>query len=61
MQKVEDYKRHADECRQMAQAAANPEHRTMLLNMAATWDGLAQARDEHVRRRERIAKLENAR
>ena len=33
MGKVEDYKRHADECRAMARNSSNEEHRRGLLTM----------------------------
>jgi hypothetical protein len=44
MKKVAEYKRYAEECRMLAQRTAIEEHRHMLLNMAATWDMLAENR-----------------
>jgi hypothetical protein len=38
MQKVANYRNHADECRAMARRAHVVEQRSMLLNMAKTWD-----------------------
>ena len=31
------------ECREMAQRASNPEHRTMLTHMAETWERIAKS------------------
>ena len=59
MRKVEDYKKHAEECRQLARTAAKEEHRQGLLKMAETWDGLAQERAAQIARQERISALEN--
>lgn len=59
MKKVEEYRMHADECRQMARRARVPSHRDMLLSMAQTWDALAAHRGEHIARKERIHALEN--
>ena len=44
MRKIEDYLKHAAECRQMANNAASNEHRQMLLHMVETWEGLAKDR-----------------
>lgn len=44
MRKVSDYKRHAQECRDMAAKAQNPLHRQQLRQMAKVWDMLAQDR-----------------
>jgi hypothetical protein len=57
MQKVEDYRDHADECRAMARRSRTPEERAMLLNMAKTWDDLATHRVEQIARKKRIAAL----
>ena len=46
MKKVEDYKRHAEECRAMARVTANEEQGRGLFTMAETWDGLgSKSRD----------------
>jgi len=58
VRKVSEYRQHADECRTLARRARAPEHRDMLLNMAATWDSLAEERIKSRARRQRIANLE---
>jgi hypothetical protein len=50
VRKVEDYLQHAAECRQLATATGNDEHRQMLLEMAKTWESLAQDRAEQLAR-----------
>jgi hypothetical protein len=40
MKTVEEYLRHADQCRVLASHARSPDERTMILNMAATWEEL---------------------
>jgi hypothetical protein len=45
MEKVIDYRNHAVECRELAQRARSPDEREMLLNMAASWDNLADSRE----------------
>jgi hypothetical protein len=57
MQRVEDYRNHAEECRTMARRARSPHERDMLLNMARTWDDLATHRVEQIARKKRIAAL----
>lgn len=57
MRKIEDYLRHAADCRQMANNAANDEHRQMLLHMVETWEGLAKDRSEQLARQQRISLL----
>ena len=52
MRKVSEYRQHAKECR--------AEHRQMLLNMAVTWESLANDRIRTAEGLERIAKLEKA-
>jgi len=54
VRKVEDYLQHAAECRQLAAATANDEHRQMLLEMAKTWESLAQDRGEQLARLKRM-------
>ena len=61
MRKVEEYQRHADECRQLANRSSNEEARTQLLQMAETWEGLARDREEQIARQERITALEKNR
>ena len=43
MKKLDEYIKHADECRDMARTA-QPSHRAQLEDMARTWDKLAEAR-----------------
>ena len=54
MRKVEDYRRHAEECRAMARNTTNAEQRQGLLRMAETWDGLAADRTTQIERQKRI-------
>jgi hypothetical protein len=61
MRKVEEYRRHAAECRQLATAASNPDSRQQLMDMADTWEGLARDREDQLAREERISALEKNR
>ena len=58
MRKVEEYKKHAQECRQLATASSNEESRIQLLEMAETWEALARDRAEQIAREKRIMALE---
>ena len=58
MRKVEEYRQHAGECRQLATMSSNAETRTQLFRMAQAWEGLAHDREEQIARQERIAALE---
>jgi len=58
MKKVSEYREHAEECRALARRSKSPADRDMLLNMAATWDSLADDRIRTAERQERLAKLE---
>jgi hypothetical protein len=42
MERVEAYRRHAAECRLLAENARTGEDRTILLRMAQSWDMLAE-------------------
>ena len=55
MKKASEYRKHADECRVLAQKMADGEQRNQLLDMAATWDALANDRSELVRRNPELA------
>jgi hypothetical protein len=46
MKKVSEYRTHAEECRMLAKTARTAEHRAMLMNMAGTWDTLAETREK---------------
>ena len=48
MKKASEYRRHAEECRQLARFADSEEHRELLSNMAATWESLADERERMV-------------
>lgn len=48
MRKLHEYEQHAAECRAMAQAS--PAHREQLINMAETWEQLAEARRRQLRK-----------
>ena len=60
MSKVSEYRQHAKECRVLAHKSRSSEHRDMLLNMAATWESLADDRIKTAEGLKRIASLENA-
>jgi hypothetical protein len=47
MQKVEEYLRHAAECRDMARTVP-PDCRQQLVQMARAWERLAQARKDQL-------------
>jgi hypothetical protein len=46
MKKISEYREHAEECRMLAHRAKSDEDRAMLLNMANTWESLAQTREK---------------
>ena len=58
MRKIEEYRRHAQECRQLATASSSEETRRQLLEMAETWESLARDRRDQVARQQRIEALE---
>jgi hypothetical protein len=60
MRKVSEYRQHAKECRGLAKTVRSPQHRDMLINMAATWESLAADRIKTAEGLERIANLEKA-
>ena len=51
MKKASEYRQHADECRTLAARMDSGEHRDQLLEMAATWDRLADERAQQAKRR----------
>ena len=57
MKKAEEYRAHAEECRQLA-ARGDARARDQLLKMAQTWESLAVDREKNIARQERIAALE---
>jgi hypothetical protein len=46
--KTSDYLKHANDCRRLAKQAKVKEHREMLVNMAASWEMLAQSHSRRV-------------
>jgi hypothetical protein len=44
VKKVSEYEEHVRECKELARLATSPEHRKMLLNMAESWQALADER-----------------
>jgi hypothetical protein len=50
MEKPSEYRDHAEECRTLARTIEMSEYRTRLLEMAATWDKLADERSASVRK-----------
>ena len=56
MKKLHEYLRHAAECREMARTSL-PSHRSQLINMAETWEQLAEARKKQL---EKQGKTEDA-
>jgi hypothetical protein len=54
MKKASEYRRHAEECRSLARSMTG-EQRDQLLEMARTWDKLAEERAELVRRHPELA------
>ena len=59
MRKVEDYQRHAEECRLMLRQATTDEHKQMLQRMIDTWESLARDRTAQLERQQRMSELEN--
>jgi hypothetical protein len=51
MKTASEYREHAQECRMLANQMPAGEQREQLLEMARTWDSLADTREETVRRR----------
>ncbi len=50
MRKASEYRQHADQCRAMANQTMPGPQRDQLLEMARTWDKLAEDRSELIRR-----------
>ena len=55
MKKASEYRLHAEECRQLARQMPDGPHRDQLLEMAKTWENLAEERSELVRRHPELA------
>ena len=54
MKKASEYRQHAEECRQLAKGIQG-EQRDRLLDMAATWENLANERSDLIRRHPDLA------
>ena len=48
MKTAAEYRKHAEECRTLAQQVPEGEQRNQLLEMARTWDNLARDREKLV-------------
>jgi hypothetical protein len=48
MEKVIDFRRHAEECRQLAHRSRKDDERKMLVAMAESWDSLAEVRERNL-------------
>ena len=55
MKKASEYRQHAAECRSLANAMDQGDQRDQLLEMAATWERLADERSDLVRRNPDLA------
>jgi hypothetical protein len=58
VKKASEYRRHAEECRNLAKAISNPEHLAALAKMTEAWESLARKRVERIARDKRMASLE---
>jgi hypothetical protein len=56
MRKVSEYRQHAKECRGLAKQSRSAEHRQMPLNIAATWESLA---NDRIRTAEGLGRIAN--
>jgi hypothetical protein len=52
VRKVEEYERHAKECRRMATTMSKPEHKRALEDMAKAWETLANERKTQLKKGE---------
>jgi hypothetical protein len=48
MKTIEEYRRHAEECRALAQKARSPDERKAILAIAMSWDKLAGDRERRL-------------
>ena len=60
MKKASEYRKHAEECRILARQMPEGAQREQLLEMARTWDSLAQDRDWLVERHPELKVVEPA-
>lgn len=54
MKKASEYRKHAEECRTLARGVTG-EQRDQLLEMAATWERLAEERADFIRKHPEMA------
>jgi hypothetical protein len=59
MDKASEFRRHAQECRALAQQMQQGEHRAQLLKMAEMWEKLAEGRFEMVSSHPELSKRLN--
>ncbi|MXQ14682.1 hypothetical protein [Microvirga makkahensis] len=55
MKKASEYRKHAEECRILAKQVPEGPQRDQLLEMARTWDKLADDRDALIRKHPELA------
>ena len=55
MKKASEYRQHAEECRALAHNMEQGAQRDQLIEMAVTWDKLAQDRSDLVQRHPELA------
>jgi hypothetical protein len=60
MRKASEYRQNARECRQLAAGMPPGEKRDQLLQMAATWEQLAEERSHRAARYPELAEAEEA-
>jgi hypothetical protein len=54
MDKIIDFRQHAQECRQLAARCKVPEESEMLLRMADSWEALAHVREQSLERKRKL-------
>ncbi|HEU6441731.1 MAG TPA: hypothetical protein VFF38_05180 [Microvirga sp.] len=58
MKKASEYRKHAEECRILAKQVPEGPQRDQLLEMARTWDNLANDRDALVKKHPELAQTD---
>jgi hypothetical protein len=58
MKKVSEYRKHAEECRELARRSKTQAQREMLLNMATAWDSLADGRAKKIEKQGRLVSID---
>jgi len=56
MKTVQEYRQHAEECRELARRARSPDERQALIEIAASWDRLADGRERKITKERPAAK-----